>query len=46
MSTGFSGAPAPMEGGGTYNRNSRVQQAGASPASVTLGWSSWAVQWP
>ncbi|MGE3872301.1 MAG: hypothetical protein AB7F74_05015 [Parvibaculaceae bacterium] len=32
MGTGFSGAPAPMEGGGTYNRNSRVQQAGASPA--------------
>ena len=32
MGTGFSGAPAPMEGEGAYNRNSRVQQAGASPA--------------
>lgn len=32
MSTEFSVKPAPMEGKGAYNRNSRVQQAGASPA--------------
>lgn len=32
MGTDFGGAPAPMEGKGAYNRNSRVQQAGASPA--------------
>ena len=33
---GFSLAPAPMEGKGSYNRNSAVQQAGASPAIATL----------
>ncbi len=29
-------APAPMEGRGAYNRNSYVQQAGASPAIPLL----------
>lgn len=29
-------APAPMEGKGSYNRNSAVQQAGASPAIAAL----------
>jgi len=29
-------APAPMEGHGTYNRSSRVQAAGASPAIALL----------
>jgi hypothetical protein len=32
----FSLRPAPMEGEGAYNRNSRVQQAGASPALPLL----------
>lgn len=32
MAPVFSLKPAPMEGAGAYNRNSRVQEAGASPA--------------